>query len=78
MLQSFIDLNNRVIDRFSAEERENIGIHTCPGGDCDSVHSAEVPYEQLLPSMFKMVRFYSFAAGLILITPTLDRTPVIS
>lgn len=54
MLQSFIDLNNRVIDRFSPEERKNIGIHTCPGGDCDSVHSAEVPYENLLPSMFKM------------------------
>ena len=48
MLQEFIDLNNRVIDRFSAEERANIGIHTCPGGDCDSVHSKEVPYEKLL------------------------------
>ena len=33
MLQEFIDLNNRVIDRFSPEERKNIGIHTCPGGD---------------------------------------------
>lgn len=56
MLQFFIDLNNRVIDRFSPEERKNIGIHTCPGGDCDSVHSFDVPYENLLPSMFKMVR----------------------
>src|SRR3954465_14091484 len=52
MLQEFIDLNNRVIDRFSAEERINIGIHTCPGGDCDSVHSKEVPYEKLLSKMF--------------------------
>ncbi len=52
MLQEFIDLNNRVIDRFSAEERANIGIHTCPGGDCDSVHSKEVPYEKLLNHMF--------------------------
>jgi len=52
MLQEFIDLNNRVIDRFSAEERKNIGIHTCPGGDCDSVHSKEVPYEKLLNHMF--------------------------
>jgi hypothetical protein len=55
MLQFFVDLNNRVIDRFSPEERKNIGIHTCPGGDCDSVHSFDVPYENLLPSMFKMV-----------------------
>ncbi|CAE6534025.1 unnamed protein product [Rhizoctonia solani] len=54
MLQSFVDLNNRVIDRFTPEERKNIGIHTCPGGDCDSVHSFDVPYENLLPNMFKM------------------------
>src|SRR3954466_12513105 len=54
MLQEFIDLNNRVIDRFSAQERVNIGIHTCPGGDCDSVHSKEVPYEKLLSKMFQM------------------------
>ncbi len=54
MLQEFIDLNNRVIDRFSAEERVNIGVHTCPGGDCDSVHSKEVPYEKLLSKMFQL------------------------
>ena len=54
MLQEFIDLNNRVLDRFSPEERANIGIHTCPGGDCDSVHSAEVDYAELLSSMFQM------------------------
>jgi len=54
MLGHFIELNNRVIDRFSAEERRNIGIHTCPGGDCDSTHSADVDYAELLPSMFKM------------------------
>jgi methionine synthase II (cobalamin-independent) len=52
MLQEFIDLNNRVLDRFTPEERKNIGIHTCPGGDCDSVHSKEVPYELLLSHMF--------------------------
>ena len=54
MLQDFIDLNNRVIDRFSPEERKNIGIHTCPGGDMDSVHSKDVPYEKLLNSMFEI------------------------
>ncbi len=54
MLDHFIELNNRVIDRFSAEERKNIGIHTCPGGDCDSTHSDEVDYAEMLPSMFKM------------------------
>jgi methionine synthase II (cobalamin-independent) len=54
MLSHFIELNNRVIDRFSAAERKNIGIHTCPGGDCDSTHSADVDYADLLPSMFQM------------------------
>jgi methionine synthase II (cobalamin-independent) len=54
MLGGFIELNNRVLDRFTAEERVNIGIHTCPGGDCDSTHSADVDYADLLPSMFKM------------------------
>ncbi len=54
MLEHFIELNNRVIDRFSAEERADIGVHTCPGGDMDSVHSLDVDYAELLPSMFKM------------------------
>ncbi len=54
MLEQFIELNNRVIDRFDAGERVNLGIHTCPGGDMDSVHSADVDYAELLPSMFKM------------------------
>jgi methionine synthase II (cobalamin-independent) len=54
MLGEFIDLNNRLFERFTPEERRNIGIHTCPGGDCDSVHSKEVPYELLLEHMFDM------------------------
>jgi len=54
MLPHFIELNNRVLDRFSPEERSRIGIHTCPGGDRDSVHSADVDYNDLLPSMFGM------------------------
>lgn len=54
LLPHFIELNNRVMARFSAEERANIGVHTCPGGDRDSVHSADVPYNNLLPEMFKI------------------------
>jgi methionine synthase II (cobalamin-independent) len=54
LLQTFIDLNNRVIDRFTPEERANLGVHTCPGGDMDSVHSKEVDYAELLPSLFQM------------------------
>jgi len=54
LLPHFIELNNRVFERFTPEERVNIGIHTCPGGDRDSVHSADVPYSNLLPEMFKI------------------------
>lgn len=54
MLPHFIELNNRVLARFTPEERKNIGIHTCPGGDRDAVHSQDVPYVNLLPEMFKM------------------------
>jgi hypothetical protein len=54
ILTSFITLNNRLLNRFSAKERTNIGIHTCPGGDCDSTHSADVDYAELLPVMFQM------------------------
>ena len=54
LLKSFVDLNNRALRRFSREEREKIGVHTCPGGDRDSTHSADVDYAQLLPSLFDL------------------------
>jgi 5-methyltetrahydropteroyltriglutamate--homocysteine methyltransferase len=54
LLKGFIDLNNRVLDRFSTEERKRIGVHTCPGGDQDSTHSADVDYAELLPGLFEL------------------------
>lgn len=54
LLQSFVDLNNQVLERFSAEERQRIGIHTCPGGDQDSTHSGDVDYADLLPMLFEI------------------------
>jgi len=54
MLPYFVELVNRVVDRFTPGERRNIGVHTCPGGDRDSVHSADVPYHSLLPSLFRI------------------------
>ncbi len=54
MLDDFVALNNRVLERFTPEERRNIGIHTCPGGDLDSTHSADVDYAELLPQLFQM------------------------
>jgi len=65
LLNSFIDLNNLALSRFSAEERAKIGVHTCPGADRDSTHSAEVDYAELLPSLFQMKvgNFYVALAG---------------
>lgn len=54
LLNSFIDLNNIALARFSAAERKKIGIHTCPGGDRDSTHSADVDYAELLPALFEL------------------------
>ena len=54
LLNSFIDLNNLALSRFSADERQRIGIHTCPGADRDSTHSADVDYAELLPSLFEL------------------------
>jgi 5-methyltetrahydropteroyltriglutamate--homocysteine methyltransferase len=65
LLNSFIELNNLALSRFSNDERQRIGVHTCPGGDCDSTHSAEVDYAELLPSLFqlKVGSFYIALAG---------------
>ena len=65
LLNSFIDLNNLALSRFSAEERMRLGVHTCPGGDRDSTHSADVDYAELLPSLFelKVGNFYIALAG---------------
>lgn len=54
VLDDFIALNNRVLERFSATERARIGVHTCPGGDEDSTHSLDVDYADLLPKLFQL------------------------
>jgi methionine synthase II (cobalamin-independent) len=54
LLNSFIDLNNLALSRFSSADRQYIGVHTCPGGDRDSTHSADVDYAQLLPSLLEL------------------------
>jgi 5-methyltetrahydropteroyltriglutamate--homocysteine methyltransferase len=65
LLSSFIDLNNLALSRFSPEERRRIGVHTCPGNDFDSTHSADVDYAELLPSLFELKagNFYIAMAG---------------
>ncbi|HEY0511299.1 MAG TPA: cobalamin-independent methionine synthase II family protein [Thermoanaerobaculia bacterium] len=65
LLHSFIDLNNLALSRFSDADRRRIGVHTCPGSDLDSTHSADVDYAELLPSLFQLKAgsFYVALAG---------------
>ncbi len=65
LLSRFIDLNNLALARFSDKDRERLGVHTCPGGDLDSTHSADVDYAQLLPSLFQLNvgKFFVALAG---------------
>ena len=65
LLTSFIELNNLALAKFSDEERQQLGVHTCPGGDRDSTHSADVDYAELLPSLFELRvgSFYVALAG---------------
>jgi 5-methyltetrahydropteroyltriglutamate--homocysteine methyltransferase len=65
LLTSFIDLNNLALARFTPQERERIGVHTCPGGDLDSTHSADVDYAELLPSLLQLnlTNYYIALAG---------------
>jgi 5-methyltetrahydropteroyltriglutamate--homocysteine methyltransferase len=65
LLHSFVSLNNLALARFSDADRARIGIHTCPGGDRDSTHSADVDYADLLPALFELNagNFYVALAG---------------
>jgi 5-methyltetrahydropteroyltriglutamate--homocysteine methyltransferase len=54
LLKDFVALINKVVDRFSDEEKQRLGLHTCPGGDQDSTHSLDVDYAGLLPDLFRV------------------------
>lgn len=49
-----MQLNNLALAEFDDAERARIGVHTCPGGDRDSTHSADVDYAELLPTLFEL------------------------
>jgi 5-methyltetrahydropteroyltriglutamate--homocysteine methyltransferase len=65
LLSRFVELNNLAFARLSPAERTRLGVHTCPGGDLDSTHSADVDYAELLPSLFTMevTNFFVALAG---------------
>ena len=43
-----------MLAEFTPAQRRRIGVHTCPGSDQDSTHSADVDYAELLPSLFDL------------------------
>lgn len=57
-LAGFIELINRVLDRLTPEQRLAVGVHTCPGNDNDSAHSADVDYAGLIPELFQIEAGY--------------------
>jgi len=65
LLRSFIALNNQVLNRLDPSARQKVGVHSCPGGDHDSTHSADIPYSELLPLLFELnaTNFYLEYAG---------------
>nr|WP_152646165.1 5-methyltetrahydropteroyltriglutamate--homocysteine methyltransferase [Streptacidiphilus albus] len=54
LLREFVDLNNKVLSRFTEAERARIGVYTGPGADQDSTHSLDVDYAELLPHLFRL------------------------
>ncbi|TDC76807.1 5-methyltetrahydropteroyltriglutamate--homocysteine methyltransferase [Streptomyces hainanensis] len=65
VLRDFVELDNRLLERFGEAERARIGVHTSPGGDQDSTHSLDVDYAELLPELFRLQagNFYLALAG---------------
>lgn len=57
-LGGFIELINRVLGLLDPARRAAVGVHTCPGNDNDSAHSADVDYAELIPELFQIEAGY--------------------
>nr|WP_040505363.1 hypothetical protein [Leucobacter chromiiresistens] len=68
-LGGFIDLINRVLAELAPEHRAAVGVHTCPGNDHDSAHSADVDYAALIPELFQI------EAGYFLVQAASEKEP---
>ncbi|MFJ4672322.1 cobalamin-independent methionine synthase II family protein [Kitasatospora purpeofusca] len=65
LLRDLVELNNKVLSRFTEAERARIGVRSGPGADQDSTHSLDVDYADLLPHLFELTvgNFYLQLAG---------------
>ena len=68
-LGGFIELINRVLSELAPEQRTAVGVHTCPGNDHDSAHSADVDYAALIPELFQI------EAGYFLVQAASEKDP---
>lgn len=68
-LGGFIDLLNRVLGKLSESQRQAVGVHTCPGNDNDSAHSADIDYAELIPELFQI------EAGYFLVQAASEKEP---
>ena len=68
-LGGFIELINRVLAELPNELRAAVGVHTCPGNDNDSAHSADVDYAELIPELFQI------EAGYFLVQSASEKDP---
>ncbi|MEV8337334.1 hypothetical protein [Leucobacter sp. NPDC077196] len=68
-LGGFIDLINRVLAELPRAQRAAVGVHTCPGNDHDSAHSADVDYAGLIPELFQI------EAGYFLVQAASEKDP---
>ena len=69
-LGGFIELVNRVLDRIEPALRGRVGVHTCPGNDRDSAHSADVDYAELIPELLQI------EAGYFLVQTASEKDPL--
>ncbi len=69
-LGGFIELVNRVLDRIDPALRARVGVHTCPGNDRDSAHSADVDYAELIPELLQI------EAGYFLVQAASEKDPL--
>ena len=68
-LGGFIELINRVLAELTDVQRAAVGVHTCPGNDNDSAHSADVDYAELIPELFQI------EAGYFLVQSASEKDP---
>ena len=73
LLGAFVDLNNRVLDGLTDDERSRVGVHSCPGGDQDSTHSADVDYAELLPTLCRL----NVGSFYVQLASEVDRVPAL-